>query len=51
MGIGEGVLRADDFLANWSAPEVIKDGCHVQASDVYSFSLVLWEILTGGWSL
>lgn len=47
LGIGEGVLRADDFLANWSAPEVIKDGLHVQASDMYSFSLVLWEILTG----
>lgn len=47
LGIGEGVLQADDFLANWSAPEVIKDGHHVQASDVYSFSLVLWEILTG----
>ena len=47
LGLGEGVLGADDFLANWSAPEVIKDGIHCQASDIYSLSLVLWEILSG----
>jgi hypothetical protein len=43
----DGVLKAEDFLANWSAPEVVRDGIHVQASDVYAFSLVLWEIITG----
>eukprot|EP01038_Epipyxis_sp_PR26KG_P004307 gene4307-6103_t len=47
LGLGEGVLGADDFLANWSAPEVIKDGIHCQGSDIYSLSLVLWEILSG----
>ena len=36
----------EDFLANWSAPEVIEGKKHSQASDVYSFALVLWEILT-----
>lgn len=39
-------LQAEDFLANWSAPEVIQGKMHSQASDIYSFSLVLWEILT-----
>jgi hypothetical protein len=42
-----GVLAADEFLANWAAPEVITNGIHVQASDVYSLSLVLWELITG----
>merc|ERR1712070_748986 len=40
-------IKAEEFLANWAAPEVIQDGIHQQASDVYSFSLVLWELLTG----
>lgn len=39
-------LQAEDFLANWSAPEVIQGKNHSQASDIYSFALVLWEILT-----
>jgi hypothetical protein len=39
--------KAEDFLANWAAPEVVADGRNSQASDVYSFALVLWEILTG----
>jgi hypothetical protein len=40
-------LGGSDFLANWSAPEVISDARHSQASDIYSFGLVLWEILIG----
>lgn len=47
QSLGDGVLKAEDFLANWSAPEVVRDGVHVQGSDVYAFSLVLWEIITG----
>lgn len=47
LGIGEGVLAADEFLANWAAPEVIKDAQHSQASDVYSLGLVFWELLSG----
>lgn len=43
----EKVLQPDEFLANWLAPEVIKTGKHRQASDIYSFVLVLWEILSG----
>jgi hypothetical protein len=40
-------LHGTDFLANWAAPEVITDALHSQASDIYSFGLVLWEILSG----
>jgi hypothetical protein len=44
---GASQLHGDDFLANWAAPEVIKDAYHSQASDIYSFGLVLWEIIVG----
>ena len=30
----------------WSAPEVLDTGDYSKASDVYSFGIVLWEILT-----
>eukprot|EP00884_Botryococcus_braunii_P001862 jgi/Botrbrau1/11677/Bobra.0195s0008.1 len=30
----------------WLAPEVLNGGAHTKASDVYAFSLVLWELLT-----
>jgi serine/threonine protein kinase len=31
----------------WSAPEVVIDGQkHTEKSDVYSFALVMWELLT-----
>lgn len=34
------------MMSSWQAPEVIKDGVYWQASDVYSLSLVLWEIIS-----
>ena len=40
-------LSADDFLANWAAPEVVRRFGHTQASDMYSTTLVLWELLSG----
>jgi serine/threonine protein kinase len=33
----------------WSAPEVQSDGKYTTASDVYSFGIVLWELLA--WEL
>jgi serine/threonine protein kinase len=35
-----------DMQAMWLAPEVLRTGVFTQASDVYSLSLVLWEIRT-----
>merc|ERR1712150_415363 len=34
----------------WAAPEVLSKGsrCYSQASDVWSFGVVLWEMLSGG---
>ena len=36
----------DDFLVNWVAPEALMGEPFSQASDVYSLSLVFYEILT-----
>ena len=30
----------------WAAPEVMTGDKHTQMSDVYSFGIVLWEIIT-----
>lgn len=40
-------LFQDDFLFNWLAPEVLQSTIYTQASDIYSLSLVLWEIMSG----
>mmetsp|Transcript_3268 Transcript_3268/g.5093 ORF Transcript_3268/g.5093 Transcript_3268/m.5093 type:complete len:918 (-) Transcript_3268:180-2933(-) len=37
----------DDFLVNWAPPEVLRGEPYSQSSDIYSLSLVLWEIMTG----
>jgi hypothetical protein len=39
-------LTVDDFLVNWIAPEALRGETFSQASDVYSLSLVFYEILT-----
>lgn len=40
------IRPADDFLANWLPPELIVDPlCTYQASDVFSFGMVLWELV------
>ena len=40
-------LFGNDFLFNWLAPEVLHSAVYTQASDVYSLSLVLWEVMSG----
>ena len=40
-------LFQNDFLFNWLAPEVLQSTIYNQASDIYSLSLVLWEIMSG----
>lgn len=42
-----GTIKGDEILANWAAPEVILGDKYTQAADIYSFALVLWEILSG----
>ena len=37
------------WLCRWLAPEVVTDQAYSNAADVYSFGLILWELLT--WQL
>jgi len=32
---------------NWLSPELLKTGKKTEASDVYSFGMILWELMTG----
>ena len=32
---------------NWAAPEILREESHIEASDVYSFGMILNEMLTG----
>ena len=32
---------------NWSAPEILRDEPHTRASDVFSFGMILYEMITG----
>lgn len=40
-------LVSDDLLENWAAPELFDNQPYTQKCDVYSLSLVLWEIISG----
>jgi serine/threonine protein kinase len=39
------IVAVDDLLANWMAPDVIRNKRFQQASDIYSLGTVLWEII------
>jgi len=32
---------------HWMAPEILRNEEYVEASDVYSFGMILWELVTG----
>ncbi|XP_019445671.1 PREDICTED: serine/threonine-protein kinase HT1-like isoform X2 [Lupinus angustifolius] len=42
-----GLLADDPGTYRWMAPEMIKRKSHGRKVDVYSFGLILWEMLTG----
>jgi serine/threonine protein kinase len=44
VGSGERDGSCSLHSPRWMAPEVLKDGKHSKASDVYSYGIILWEI-------
>lgn len=42
----EGVMTAETGTYRWMAPEIIEHKAYDQKADVYSFGIVLWELLT-----
>lgn len=43
---GEGVMTAETGTYRWMAPEVINHQPYDQKADVFSFAVVLWELVT-----
>lgn len=44
---GAGVMTAETGTYRWMAPEVIEHKPYSEKADVFSFGVVLWELLTG----
>jgi hypothetical protein len=44
---GPGVMTAETGTYRWMAPEVIEHAPYSEKADVFSFGIVLWELLTG----
>ena len=42
-----GSAKSFTWTYRWMAPEMIKEKQHTKKVDVYSYAIVLWEILTG----
>lgn len=44
---GAGIMTAETGTYRWMAPEVIEHKPYGRAADVFSFGILLWELLTG----
>lgn len=41
-------LQGSSSLLRWAAPEVITHGKYTSASDVWSFGILMWEVMSYG---
>lgn len=47
VAVGSTSVGAGAGAAKWSAPEAIENGVYTKASDVWSYGIVLWELVSG----
>ena len=45
-GDGESATHSRTTNPRWLAPEVLRNGRSSRASDVFSFAVIMWEMLT-----
>ena len=45
-GDGESTMNSRTTNPRWLAPVVLRDGRSSRASDVFSFAIIMWEMLT-----
>ncbi|XP_029778151.1 ephrin type-B receptor 6 isoform X2 [Suricata suricatta] len=48
LGPLDSFLRGPSCMLRWAAPEVIAHGKHTTSSDVWSFGIVMWEVMSYG---
>lgn len=41
-------LQSSSSLLRWAAPEVITHGKYTTSSDVWSFGILMWEVMSYG---
>jgi serine/threonine protein kinase len=46
MNGGGNIMLSKTTNPRWTAPEVIRDSQIGPAGDVYSFAIIMWEVLT-----
>ena len=47
LDAGGGVMTAETGTYRWMAPEIITHAPYDEKADVYSYGILLWELLTG----
>ena len=48
VGTFDSILQGPSRMLRWAAPEVIAHGKHTTFSDIWSFGIVMWEVMSYG---